>query len=438
MVRADTKSSGSSPGRGFVQAGSGRKSPVLLFGVLALAVAAVTFAAHSPALDARAISFDDDEYLLDNGLVQNPSWDSAKRFLVEVLEPSTVRGYYQPLSMISLMLDYALGGRADSLRPFHRTSLLLHVMNTVLVMVLLYQLIGAVWAAAGAALIFGVHPLAIESVAWIAERKTLLAAFFGLASLVSYVRYARTRSRLSYGVSLAAFVLGLMSKPSVTPLPLLMLLLDFWPLKRLGGGVPDVTSGQPMNSRAGRPCRSLMEKVPFFVVAGVAAVVTYVSQHRTYGTTLIYGQSPFGVLLLIGHNVSFYLAKLAWPGELSWFYPYPKPFMLSNPVVLRGVIGTVFLLVMLIVSLRWTRALLTGFLFFVVALLPTMSGVAFMGLVAADRFVYLPMVGILLVLAWATSLTSGPGLASGVLKADQPVLRAAPTWTGARHSGGGV
>ena len=195
------------------------KSQGLLLAILTLAVSTVTFLVYIPALDARAISFDDDEYLLDNGLVQNPSWHSAERFLVEVFRPSTVRGYYQPLAMISLMADYAMGGGPEKLRPFHRTSVLLHVVNTALIVILLYQLVGSAAAAAGIGLVFCVHPIAIESIPWIAERKTLLATFFALASLVFYVRYTKTRGIAAYATSLLACVLALMSKPSATPLP---------------------------------------------------------------------------------------------------------------------------------------------------------------------------------------------------------------------------
>ncbi len=368
------------------------RSPVRLFLLPTLVVVAAATVAftYAPALDARAITFDDDEYLLENHLVQNPSWNSTRRFLVEVFEPSTVHGYYQPLTMISLMLDYALGGRANHLKPFHRTSLALHVVNTVLVVVFLYQLFGHLWAAAMAGLVFGVHPLGIESNPWVAERKTLLAAFFALSSLVFYVRFARSRGWAAYGASLLTFLLSLLSKPSATPLPVLLLLLDFWPLRRLGR-------------------RALWEKLPFFLVAAVGGYVTLVSQHQTYGTTPLYRESPLGALLVVAHNIVFYLQKLAWPGELSWYYPYPQPFTLAHPAVLKGVVGTILLLAALLISLRWTRALATSWLFLFVALLPAIGLISFFGLIAADRFIYLPSVGLLIALAWILSKASSSG-----------------------------
>ena len=149
-------------------------SRLILPAVLIAAVCFVVMAVHWPALSAEALFFDDDMYLINNRLVQNPSWESAGRFLTEVLEPSTVYGYYQPLTMISLMVDRAIGGRNDYLMPFHRTSLLLHAANTALVIVLLYMLFGQVWAAAGVGLLFGLHPMTVETIPWVGERKTLL------------------------------------------------------------------------------------------------------------------------------------------------------------------------------------------------------------------------------------------------------------------------
>ncbi|MHC4665938.1 MAG: hypothetical protein ACYS9T_08280 [Planctomycetota bacterium] len=128
----------------------GEKHNAAFLAALLVVVGGIVLAAHWPVLSARAFLFDDDQYLIENRLVQNPTWNSAKRFLGEVLRPSTVRGYYQPLAMISLMLDYAMGGRVANLTPFHRTSLLLHVANSLLLIILLYLLFGQVWPASPA------------------------------------------------------------------------------------------------------------------------------------------------------------------------------------------------------------------------------------------------------------------------------------------------
>ena len=354
--------------------------PAILIAAVCIAVLAV----HWPALSAKAFSFDDNVYLIDNMLVQNPSWYSAKKFLTEVLEPSTVGGYYQPLAMISLMLDYALGGGEKNLMPFHRTSLILHIANTALIIVLLYLLFGQIWVAAGVGLLFGIHPMTVEPIPWVGERKTLLAAFFSLWSLILYVypRVTSHKSRVTkfYIGSFVMYLLALMSKPTSTPLPAVMLLLDYWPLRRLSW-------------------RAVLEKVPFFVFGGISAIITVISQTRTGGSTMPTQFGPMRILLVLCHNIIFYLYKIIWPVNLSSHYPFPKPLNLSQPMVLAGVIGTFTLFILLAFSLRRTRAALTGWLIFFVAIFPTMQIIGFSNVIASDKFAYLPSIGLLMVLA---------------------------------------
>jgi len=326
--------------------------PVLL--LMIAVVAGIVSAAHWPALSARALCFDDNEYMVENRLVRNPGWASAGRFLSEVSEPSTVQGYYQPLNMISLMLDYAMGGRPDNLRPFHRTSLILHVANTATIILLLYLIFGKPWPAALAGLLFGVHPLTIEPLPWIGERKTLLAAFFALWSLIFYVRFAKSKGKINYAACLLAYVLALMSKPTSTPLPLAMLLLDHWPLGRL-------------NKRA------IVEKIPLFIISFLSAGITYYSQRWTAGAQMPHEFPLWRVPLVLCHNIIFYLYKIIWPTNLTPHYPFPDPVSLSNGMVAAGVVGTVVLIAVLLISWRRTRVFVTGWLIFFMMIFPTMQ-----------------------------------------------------------------
>jgi len=360
----------------------------------AVVVVVLVTAVHWPALSASALSFDDSEYFTENPLVRSPSWHSAGRFLGEVFRPSTVHGYYQPLTMISLMLDYAMGARPDNLRPLHRTSLLLHLLNTVLCIVLVYLLFKSPWSAVLVGLLFGVHPMTVETIAWVGERKTLLAAFFASLSLIAYVRYARSRRWSTYGACLLAFVLALMCKPTSTPLPVCMLLLDFWPLRRL-------------NKRA------FLEKVPLFVIAGISAYITYRSQALTAETRLGTVFGPGRIPYILCHNIIFYLRQIACPINLSSHYPFPSPLDLSNAKVLAGVIGTLVLIPALILSLRWTRALLTGWLYFFIALFPAIGVVGFSNVIAADKFAYLPSAGLILPIAYFLVRLRGPARRPG-------------------------
>ena len=370
---------------------SSMNQPILL--LLVTIVCLLVLNVHLPALSARALCFDDSQYLMDNPLVQYPSWTSTWRFLREVAEPSTVEGYYQPLAMISLMVDYALGGRPGHLMPFHRTSLVLHVANTGLIILLLHVLFADPWVAAAVGLLFGLHPMTVECIAWLSERKTLLATFFALSSLLFYVRYTQRRRRAHFVGALTAYVLALLSKPTATPLPLLMLVTDYWPLDRVSW-------------------RGLREKIPFLAVGGCFAIVTFLSQSRAAGVLLPdrYGLSH--VLLTVSHNVTFYLGKILWPANLSAYYPFPNPLTLSDPSVLAGVIGTIGLTLLSVVFLRWTPAPLAGLLFFVVAILPTMQVVRFSDVIASDKFVYLPSLGLLMLVAWFLKWVlrvAGPG-----------------------------
>ncbi len=344
---------------------------------IALACAAA-WVAFAPALSASALSFDDNMYLTENRLVRNPSWAHAGRFLDEVLEPSTVHGYYQPLNMISLMLDCALDGRADHLRPFHRTSLILHLLNTSLIILILYRLFGNAWAAGLLGLLFGVHPMWTETIAWVGERKTVLAAFFTLLSILCYLRFTPNRAWLFYGLCLLFFVLALMSKPTCTPLPVALLLLDWWPLRRL-------------NKRA------VLEKIPFLLIAALSAWITYESQKRTAETaTPEAARDWLRILFILGHNIVFYLRNLAWPTGLSSHYAFPAPLDLTDPGIRRGTIGTIVLLVALLASLRWTRAAVAGWLFFMAMIFPTMGIIGFTNVIAADKYAYLPVLGLML------------------------------------------
>jgi tetratricopeptide (TPR) repeat protein len=352
---------------------------ILLTAATIIVCAAVVWT-HWPALSAKAMLFDDDQYLTQNMLVQNPSWASAKRFLTEVLEPSTVGGYYQPLTMISLMFDCALGGSPENLMPFHRTSLILHACNTALVIVLLYMLFGRVWIAAGLGLLFGVHPMTVEPIAWVGDRKTVLAAFFALWCLVFYVRYAQ-KNRWPYYISaLLMYLAAVMSKPTALPVPILMLLLDLWPIGRRGKKI-------------------LVEKIPFFAVMLAFAVITYISQQRTAAVELAGGYGLQKILSVVCYSITFYLHKIVWPVNLSAQYP-PERLELANPVIVASIVGTALLIVVLLVSLRWTRAFFVGGFFFLIGILPTVQIFRFSYVFTSDKYAYLPAFGLLLILMW--------------------------------------
>ncbi len=332
--------------------------------------------AYAPVLSAQALSFDDNEFLTANPLVRSPSWNSAARFFGEILEPSTVSGYYIPLTMVSLMLDVAAGGEPDDLRPLHRTQLALHVLNIALLVLLLHGLFRHAWSAAGVALAYGLHPLMVEPIAWIAERKTLLATFFVLLALLAYLRWVRARRARWITASLAMFLLALLSKPTSLPLPILLLVLDFWPLRRL--------------SR-----RALVEKVPFLALAALFAAITVISHARTTGAGVHAQRSVGEAALIASYALTFYLQKIAWPGVLSSVYPMPQLTWAAPETAMRG-IALVLIIAAALFAVRRTRAPLAGLAFFVVALAPTLGLVEYGWVLVSDKYAYLPLVGLTL------------------------------------------
>jgi len=359
----------------------------VLFGVL-LGVAVLVGVVQSPVLSAQALSYDDDEFLTSNPLVQNPSWDSATRFTTEVLEPSTVRGYYAPLTMISLMFDYAMGGRPTDLGVYHATNLALHLLNTMALVWLIYALTGHLLAAALLGALFGVHPLVVEPLAWIAERKTLLATFFALTSLLAYVRQTTTDAPRARWISAIAMILACLAKPTAIVIPGLMIGLDLWPLSRL-------LKGRRLNVPV------LLEKLPLFAIAGVFAAITLISHQRTVGLEVAQDGLVTRGLTAI-HLIVFYLGKVAWPVDLTSVYLLPEPLTFAEPAIVTSVAA----LVVLALAVFWFArtgiiAPLAGLAVFVIGLSPTLGGLRYSWVTASDKYVYLPALGLALIGAWA-------------------------------------
>jgi len=357
--------------------------PAVFLVLLVLTVITITLIVHWPGLSSKALAYDDYLYLVENHLVQNPGLASTKYFFTEVFRPSTVGGYYQPLTMLSLMLDYALAGDVENLAPYHRTSLILHLLNTALIVFFIYALFRHLWAAFVAGLLFGLHPISVEQVVWIAERKTLLAMFFTMLSLLCYVKFTEKKVWKFYFLVVVFYILALLSKPTSTPLPFLLLLLDYWPLKR-------------------KLCLNiLLEKLPLFIIGAFSTAITIVSQ-KSYGLFLPADFSIASIPLTICYSLVSYLRILFWPAKLSLYYPLPETMSFANPVILFSLIATLIIIVMVLISLRWTPAFALGGLLFFIAILPTIQIFQFGIYIVANKNAYLPAVGFLMILAWLT------------------------------------
>ena len=274
--------------------------------------------------------------------------------------------------------------------------MLWHGANTVLLFLLLRSFTGAHWRSAIVAAFFAAHPLQVESVAWVAERKDLLSTCFGLASLCAYGRFAQksavpgSRFDSWYGVALTCFALALLSKPMLVTLPCVMLLLDFWPLGRLR---PFTCKDWQLTLR-----RLVLEKVPFFALSAISCVITVIAQHRG-GAVMSLDRLSLGER--VGNvfvSYASYLGKLFWPVDLAAIYPHPGKWPLASLAV-----ATLFVLAMCVIAWRTGRRLpflATGWFWFLGMLVPVIGLVQVGSQSMADRYTYLPKVGVLIMLVW--------------------------------------
>jgi len=343
--------------------------------VVALGVFAFSCALFAPAVRGGFIMIDDPVYVVENPLVRaGLSLDGVRQAFV-----SPTSDLWLPLSTISHMADVSLFGLAPA--GHHLTNVLLHATNAALVFLLLTALTGAPSCSVAVALLFAIHPLRVESVAWVTERKDLLSACFALLSVDAYGRWIRAPTAGRYAATCALYALSLLAKPMVVTLPVLLLLLDVWPLARR-----DVTW-----------TRRVVEKLPLAVLAGLAAWVTVaVAGHATVSLQTLSLDVRLGNAVV---SCVRYLAAMAWPAGLAVYYPYPPPWPTSVVVAAAAVIAGLCAAAVLFRSRApWIAV---GWAWYLVALLPVI-GIIQAGMQAmADRFTYLPSLGVLVAVVWS-------------------------------------
>ncbi len=347
----------------------------------------VTIGLYWPATHCGFVNYDDNLYITENPHVRaGLNWEGVKWAFFH-----RVAGNWHPVTVWSHMLDCQLFG----MQPWghHLINVLLHALNTALVFGLLRRMTGAYWRSALVAALFGWHPLHVESVAWVAERKDVLSTFFGLLALLAYVRYAAQsgvrspQSKVSYMLALVCFALGLMSKPMLVTWPLVMLLLDWWPLKRFT--IYDLRF---------TIFRLVLEKVPFFVLAAAASVVTCVVQRHSGAMEMVHN-------LTLGARVGnalisycLYLGKMFWPVNLAVFYPHPGSWPESEVLLATGfLLGLTGLWILM---RQRCPFLVMGWLWYVGTLVPVIGLVQVGEQAMADRYTYIPSLGILILTVW--------------------------------------
>jgi Flp pilus assembly protein TadD len=339
-----------------------------------LLLAAAVFLTYSRVLHFDFVTFDDPEYVTGNPHVQ------AGLSLAGVAWAfgSSAAGSWFPLTWLSHMLDCELFGLASGWHHF--TNVWIHALSTLLWFAVLKRITGARSKSALVAFLFALHPLHVESVAWVCERKDVLSALFWVLTLWAYAGYVGRPGRGRYILTLFLFCLGLMAKPMLVTLPVVLLLLDRWPFRR---GV------------------RILEKFPFFAASAAVSVVTYLV-HQKAGALASFEVVPVAARVenaLVSYAV--YILKMVWPFNLAVFYPYSQGSIVAPAVIAGIALGTITILVIRVLP-RWPY-LAVGWLWYLVTLVPVIGLIQAGAQARADRFTYIPMIGISIVVVWGVS-----------------------------------
>lgn len=304
---------------------------------------------------------------------------------------------WHPLTWMSHMLDCQLFG----LRPgmHHLTSLLLHTANAVLLFFLLRLMTGAIWRSAFVAALFALHPIHVESVVWIAERKDVLSTFFFLLTMWAYTHYTQSQRFDLYFLALLFFTLGLMAKPMLVTLPFVLLLVDYWPLNRLQfGKSPKNSTLKGITSSTGG---LLLEKIPFFSLTAVSCVLTFLAQHQA-GALRTLDVFPLKIRTA-NALISYvrYIVKMVWPHNLVVFYPYPGNILMSH-VISAGLFLASVTILFAILARRGRRLsyYAVGWLWYLGTLVPVIGIVQVGSQAMADRYTYIPLIGLFIIISW--------------------------------------
>jgi len=354
--------------------------PILLGALLVLA----TLLLYGPVTDHEFLLFDDSQYVTRNihvstGLnLGNVAWAFT----------TFHEANWHPLTWLSHMADCQLFGLNSG--PHHFVNVVLHAVNVLLLFFLLQRATGAVWRSFLVAALFAVHPLNVETVAWVAQRKSLLCTLFSLLTIAAYGWYVRGPGWKKYLVVVAAFALALLSKPMAVSLPLVLLLLDYWPLERY--------EDLPFRRKW---VRLSLEKLPLLLLSAASSAVTMVAQ-RSRGAVAWESILPLSWRLenAIVCYVA-YIGKTVWPAKLAVFYPHPLHSLLWSDVIAAAVI--LVAITMAVLYFHRARYLAVGWFLFVITLIPVIGIIQVGRQAMADRYAYVPCIGLFIIIAWGLS-----------------------------------
>lgn len=387
--------------------------------LICLTLALATIGVYARVAGFDFVDFDDPDYVTENPMVK---MGVTFKGLIWAFTHNYASNWH-PLTWISHMLDCQIFGLHGG-GP-HLVNVLLHTANVVLLFILLQRITGALWRSAIVAALFALHPLHVESVAWISERKDVLSTLFGLLTLLAYAQYVsesrvhpasagagatRRPKPIWFALALCLYALGLMAKPMLVTLPFVMLLLDFWPLRRVESPPPQAKDSEPELTEQDVPCRStpaprrrrakslIMEKIPFFVLSFASSAITFYVQKNS-GAMASTTAFPFGWRVYVAiESYVWYLQKIFWPVHLAMFYPLE-----THRPVLPFVCASLILLVISVIAVVMAKRrpfLLMGWLWFLGTLVPVIGLVQVGAQETADRYSYLPSIGLFIAAIW--------------------------------------
>lgn len=354
-----------------------RRKPILL----GLPLALVTFLLYARVIHDQFLDFDDRQYVPRN--IHVSSGISLKN--IAWAFTSFHAANWHPLTWLSHMVDCQLFGLNPG--PPHLVNVALHAVNVLLLFLILQKATGAVWRSFLVAALFAVHPLNVESVAWLSQRKSLFCALFSLLTLAAYGWYAGSPSWKKYAVVVFGFLLALMSKPMAVTLPVVLLLLDYWPLERSSEASP-----------RHKWSWLLIEKLPLFALSAASSVLTMAAQ-RSGGAVARISELP--LTLRLGNAVLscvLYIGKMFWPAHLAIFYPHPQHGLRWLDVWFAGMILVAITIAVLFA--QRARYFKTGWFLFLVTLLPVIGIIQVGRQSMADRYAYIPCIGLFIIIAW--------------------------------------
>lgn len=348
------------------------------------------------------ISLDDDQYVTQNPYVKSGLNRANIQWSFSFVEKD--RTYWHPLTWISHMMDVSVYGLNSD--RHHLTNVFFHMANCILLFVSLRRMTGALWRSALVAVLFAVHPINVESVAWVAERKNVLSTFFWMLSVLAYCYYVRRTTIYRYLMVCAVFTLGLLAKPMLVTLPFVLLLLDFWPLQRFAfmTAKGDNHKSAPNGTKAMAVCREaahclVLEKIPLFILAGISI---YLSSASLKGAGNVISMHSIPIHLRITNALVSYLKycfKLIWPVDMAVFYPYPQSIALGQAAACLAVLAIIS--VWVVRTRNRFPYLAVGWFWYLGTLVPV-SGLVQAGLwpALADRWAYIPFIGLFIMISW--------------------------------------